>query len=660
MSPLLFLQIATCAISFLLGIFAVWKRPHAETAWYFCLFALGTALWSASLAVAMSGWGEPTPWGRLAISFGSFMPAGFFLFLSSFPRRERGFAAKQAAIATITAFCFFFSLSPLVIRETWIVEGSFLYVSVGSGYLMFSAYYLGFLIVALTKCILKYRAENNPKRRDQLRYVTLGFFLFFVPLLISQFILPLLGIFRASSLGPLFALPMLAAITYAIIRHELMDIRVVIQRSLIYSALVIFVSAIYLFLVLLIGFFFKSAGTTTAITSAGITTILGVFGVPIVKQYFRKWSDPIFFKHPYDYAQALHSLSSILYLSLSRDEILSRSSSILSDIFKTKDVHFVLEPAAIDTLTTNDQTLGFKTLSHPIVFEDKAVGILTLGHKRSEESYTTQDLQLISTFTFQAAIALEKARLHQEVHEYSVHLEQLVAERTGEIQKLQEEQQEAMIDISHNLQTPLAVIKGELELLGDSVAEPEKIRRVTASLDRVSAFIRQLLRIAHLEHSSNELEMSPLDIAALIREQLDYFEVMAEDKNVAITSTISECGDIFANKNLIEEVLVNLVANAIRYRSTLRPAVISIALADAGSYVEITVRDNGVGISKEHQAKLFNRFYRPEHDGTPGTGLGLAIVQQIISRHGGSIHVESVLDQGTAFVILLPKKKSVF
>jgi signal transduction histidine kinase len=653
-------HIITSVSVLLLGAFVVYKKPHQETAWYFGLFSLGTVFWSISLFIAISQLGQPTLWGRLAISFGSFMPAGFFLFFSSFPKRDKWFGILRVIITILSVFFFFFALSPLVVERAWIVNKTYLAGNLGRGYFIFWIYYLGFLVVSFFKCIVKLRFVREPLYRNQLLYATVGFLIFFFPLLITQFILPLWGIFKFNSLGPLFSLPMVVLIAYAIVRHHLLDIRIVIQRGIVYTILLVVLVGVYSIALGIFGYILHAAIHTTAIVSAGLVMVLGIFFLQPLKEYFQKVTDHIFYKDGYDYASALHMLTRTLYTNLSEEEIVRDSSAIMKEIFKTDEVSFTLDPEAVSEGGRKDGFAGLPTLSAPIMFDNKIIGLLRLGPKRSGDIYTIKDFQLVSTFSFQSAIALGKAKLHKRVQEYSTQLEHLVEERTGEIKKLQEDQRHSMIDISHNLQTPLAVIRGEIELLSELYPDPEKINVLKKSIDRVSSFIRQLLHLSRLEHSVLSAPLKPVDLVAILKEQIDYFEVMAEERGVKIISSVSGKAPILGDKRLIEELFTNLVINAIKYRRTDIASSIEIRINQVAKGFIVEVEDNGVGIAPEDIEDIFIRFHRisrTSHN-LQGTGLGLAIAKKIIEKHNGTIAVESSLGKHTIFTLFFPKRNS--
>ncbi len=598
-------------------------------------------------------------------SWNTFILFGFVFILYSLVLFARVFPSVERIS---WKFCFYAALAPLsivilapfklIIQAGVFREGTNPEPINGPLYPLFlivSATYVAASLYLFIRTLRRSRGQA----REQMRYFIFGLSAFALCAFIFDIFLPSIGIFELNFLGPISSIILTGTTAYAIIRHNLLDIRVVIQRSIVYTLLFALVAGLYVGILGIAGYFLHELTSLQSIVSAGITTLIGVFSLRPLETYFQKLTDPIFFKDKYNYAEALYSLSKILYTSLDENDIITRAEATLQNIFKTNAARIILDPAAVAHLSEEGRSAGFTTLSHPMIFEDKALGVLSLGAKRSGDSYTKQDLQLISTFAFHCTIGIQKARLHQEVREHSVHLEHLVEERTSEIKTLQEEQKQAMIDISHNLQTPLAIIRGELEPLGEDDGESEKMEVVRKSIDRVSGFIRQLLRIARFEHSIEKIELAKLDISALLKEQADYFEVMAEDKDVEIRTALPAQVAVLGNKRLLEELFMNLVANAIRYRSLDRASFIEISLKESEpeGKILVSIRDNGIGIKPEDMPKLFERFYRAINDAAKpqGTGVGLAIVKQITEAHGGTVEVMSTLDEGTEFIVTLPQ-----
>ncbi len=520
----------------------------------------------------------------------------------------------------------------------------------GPLFLPYILFWAAYVIVPFFFLIKNYRKAQN-REKVQMQYLFLGLAILLTSFLIFNLILPLLGITYLFFASVIASIAMLWLTSCAIIRHNLLDIRIVIQRGLIYLALLIIILSIYFFGLQLLGYILHKMTDIAIMISAGITTILGVFFIRPLEDYFQKITDHIFFKDKYNYPEALHQLSKILHTSITQTDIINNSSTLLKAIFKTRQVQFQIAEKDSEIESKN-----WAAISIPIVFEEKLIGSLDLGSKLSGDSYAAEDKKLLETFTCQASVALEKGRLYEQVQEYSTHLEQLVEKRTAEIKELQENQKQTMIDISHNLQTPLAVINGELELLRDSSADQEKVSSVKKSINKVSQFIRQLLHLAKLNHSAYNIELEPMNLSTVIENQVEYFETMSDEKNVKIASSIPKRIMILGNRRLIEELLTNLVVNAITYRRIDIESMVNIVLKKTESGVSLIVEDNGQGIPKKDISGLFNRFYSgSQKSNINSTGLGLAICKKIVEKHNGKISVESILGEKTIFTIIFPE-----
>ncbi len=521
--------------------------------------------------------------------------------------------------------------------------------------------YFGMLGHAIYKLSKKLKNESvTAVQKAQIRYTILGWTLFLLAALSVSAVLPLLlGNATLSKLGPLSSVIMVGFATYAIVKHRFLDIRIIIQRGLIYTVLAVFIAGVYVVVLQFFGYLLHTVTNIGNVISATITMLIGIWLVRPLEEFFQRITDPIFFKHKYNYADALHRLAYTLYTSLDEKAIIAHSKEVFAGIFKTDQIEFILDPLSIKGLSFYDQSFGQTTLAYPIVYEDQPVGVVHFGPKRSGDTYTQEDVQLVSTFAVQLAISLGKAKLHHQVQEYTEHLENLVEERTAEIKELQESQKQSMVEISHGLQTPLSVIMAKIEMVEGKAGKNKDMQVVKSSLERVSHFIRQLLHLARLENRLYTLKLETLNLNDLIEEQREYFEVVAAQHKVAVKVSYAPDAVITGDKKLIEELVMNLVANAINYRRAKVKSFVSITLAVVDGNITLTVADNGIGIEQKDLKRIFKRFYRIEQDSTKraGTGLGLAIVKEIITRHRGSVSVASEAGKGTTFTVTFPKAK---
>lgn len=215
-------------------------------------------------------------------------------------------------------------------------------------------------------------------------------------------------------------------------------------------------------------------------------------------------------------------------------------------------------------------------------------------------------------------------------------------------------------NVSHELRTPLASIKGYSETLLDGGMDDEDtlkefLRIIDRHATRMARLIDDLLILSKLESHQMTMEIAPVDIREVIIPTVKSFEKQARDKRITISSRIPEgLPKVMGDRDRLEQVVVNLVDNAIKY--THPGGSVNISASRIEGSVRVDVADTGIGIPAEDIPRIFERFYRVDKARSRelgGTGLGLAIVKHIIQGHGGRMHVESAPGKGSAFSFFL-------
>lgn len=212
-------------------------------------------------------------------------------------------------------------------------------------------------------------------------------------------------------------------------------------------------------------------------------------------------------------------------------------------------------------------------------------------------------------------------------------------------------------DLAHELRTPITNLVGETEVALSYAKTSEEYQAVLVSnleeLQRMSSLIENMLFLARAESPHQELSKINLSVHEEIEVIKDYYEMMADDKDIRITSIGS--ATVSANPEMFRRMLGNLLSNAIKY--TNKGGLVEFQVKEFNNQVEIIVQDNGIGIDAKDIPKLFDRFYRVDaaRSESPGIGLGLPIVKSIVDLHHGSILVKSEVGRGTSIVIHLPK-----
>jgi len=214
-------------------------------------------------------------------------------------------------------------------------------------------------------------------------------------------------------------------------------------------------------------------------------------------------------------------------------------------------------------------------------------------------------------------------------------------------------------NIAHELRTPLSIIKTNTEVRLFDSDVPDAARELHVStleeLDRVSEIINNLLSLDTLVRPGG-LTFSQIDLGTVVDKEIHTLSEFARRKKISVTSRISDFRTVYGNETALEQVVLNIVKNAISY--TPQGGQVSIAVEpDHRGSVILTIEDTGIGIPEKDLLKIFEPFYRgsasrSRHDG--GSGLGLAIVSELVRLHGGRISVRSVLKRGTTVIVSLP------
>lgn len=231
-----------------------------------------------------------------------------------------------------------------------------------------------------------------------------------------------------------------------------------------------------------------------------------------------------------------------------------------------------------------------------------------------------------------------------------------LAEENSELKKTNEQLDHFVYSVSHDLRAPLSSMKGLVEITEEETTEPitlEHMKLLLGSIGKLDHFILDVLDYCR----SKRLEIKPerIDFKELIENISDNLRHMnSGNRNVDIKISITQYKEFCSDKIGVGIVLNNLVSNAIRYQNPMsEQPFVDIEVEATDKTANIIVKDNGIGISKEGQTKIFDMFYRVS-DETDGTGLGLFLVKETIEKLNGKINVESELGKGSVFQILIP------
>jgi signal transduction histidine kinase len=243
------------------------------------------------------------------------------------------------------------------------------------------------------------------------------------------------------------------------------------------------------------------------------------------------------------------------------------------------------------------------------------------------------------------------------------HLDKVFHQMADSLDQAEKAKQEFVSVISHELRSPLSSIGNTLALLSvgayGELTETGSSRVAVAEINtkRLLALINELLEVKKLEAGKMQLEQESFPINEVASRVAETLRVLAEEKSVAIELTCdSEEIPVFADPRRVEQVMVNLMSNAVKYSPP--SSLVSMSVHSTADYIEVRVTDCGCGIAEEHLSTVFEKFEQVERKNNPSsTGLGLPIAKAIVEAHGGEIGVESMIGKGSTFWFRLPHEK---
>lgn len=323
------------------------------------------------------------------------------------------------------------------------------------------------------------------------------------------------------------------------------------------------------------------------------------------------------------------------------------------------------------------RSIGFSSaITVPLVVQDQGIGAITLVTTETKRRYTETDLTMAEELASRASLAIENARIYQQLQAFNTNLETMVAERTAslaastealrllntELQRSNQELQEFAYVASHDLQEPLRKIQAFGNLLEDeygSVLDEGQtyLDRMRNAASRMQILINDLLIFSRV--TSKALPFVPIDLTVIAHEVVADLE--ASVRATSGTVQIEPLPTIEADPLQMRQLLQNLIGNALKFHRKNVPPVVRIsATVESESATDearciLFVEDNGIGFDEKYLDRIFTVFQRLHARGEyEGTGIGLAVVRKIVERHSGTITARSEVGQGATFIVTLP------
>jgi two-component system NtrC family sensor kinase len=305
------------------------------------------------------------------------------------------------------------------------------------------------------------------------------------------------------------------------------------------------------------------------------------------------------------------------------------------------------------TFTEAQELAGVRTaLGVPMLREGVPIGVFALA--RSEvRPFTDKQIDIVSTFADQAAIAIENVRLFDEIQD-----------KNQQLQMASENKSQFVSSMSHELRTPLNAIIGLTEMMVTNAVRfgtekaMEPLQRVNRAGTHLLGLINQLLDLSKIEAGKLELNPQTVQLARLIEEVIGTARQLADQNKNRLTAEVSDdLGFLTVDPMRLRQILFNLLSNACKFTKDGEVKLKARRFVEGHDWIEVAVADNGIGMTPEQQAKLFEEFSQADATTAQrfgGTGLGLAIARKLARMMGGDVTVTSEPGKGSAFTVRLP------
>jgi signal transduction histidine kinase len=525
----------------------------------------------------------------------------------------------------------------------------------------------------------------------------------------------------AGNLAYLGLLLFVGATFYSIVKRRLFNLRLIIARTIAYALFVSVYTVLYVMFAILISTVFvkdyKTNGRQLFVTVTLMILLISTNGP--IRRFIDKLTNRVFYRDAYDTQTFLDSLNQIIIDNIEIGILLRHTSKVIQDNLKSEQVGFILgdqNPKSIRFIDSNgfvkqtndltsiysealktkqrfiisDEIDGEKLekmrqlmwhnrismiiqLQTPNKVDNHEANLLVIGDKKSGNSYSSGDVKIIDIIANELVIAIQNALRFEEIQSFNVTLQQRVNEATRKLRKandrlkeLDETKDDFISMASHQLRTPLTSIKGYVSMIleGDAgkinSTQHEMLGQAFFSSQRMVYLIADMLNVSRLKTGKFAIENSNINLAEVVEQEMEQLKETAASHGVKLTYTKpKDFPNLMLDETKIRQVIMNFADNAIYY--TPKDGNIEVHLQDNPGTIELTVKDDGIGVPKAERHHLFTKFYRAGNARKirpDGTGIGLYMAKKVIMAQGGSIIFDSEEGKGSTFGFIINKKSS--
>ncbi len=717
------------AIAFLANVFLgtalliKGKKTKNRASFIYGLTAWAVAFWTFSMiGYRLASQDLSVFWCKVLYVSAVLIPPIFLYFTFTYPieKKEISFFKRIVFILLPTLAIIYLTISNgYIIKDVFLRPGKEKKIIFGSLYPLYSLYVSGYFFWPLLNLFNKYR-ESKGILKTQLRYMFYGTLISITLGCAFNLILPWFGDFRFNWLGQISTLVMVFSISYAILRYRLMDIRLTITKVAIYLFSLLSVLMADYILMAFLGPYFSLKG----FYPLSIFVAIGLY--PLFFRIYSKIASKYFYYSFYSFQNVVASLANDVSYILDINQL---SDKVITTLFKTlklnravvliknfksgkfeikKNIGFkedngialVRDNFLTEWLEKNNKPLVYEEISLmiedaffeqeksklkklkqnmlkieaeaclPLMFQNKLIGMVILGNKPSGEAFSKEDIELLKILTSQLSIAFENARLYSELKDLSSHLQEKVDQQTKDLKELLKAKDEFLHIVSHQLRTPLTVLRGYLNFWATGKIKKlpkqrqEEIKKyIIISADRLHKIIKDMLEVVDLEGGRMVAKREPFDVKDLVETIYNQtLKTAFEEKGLFFHLKVQDnLPRVYADPRFLEIVLQNVLDNARKYTEK---GGVEVVISNNNNFAFVRVKDTGIGLSTEDKERLFGKFIRGEKAKNldpNGTGLGLYVSKKIMKMLGGDIVITSQgIGKGTEALIKVPLFKSQF
>ena len=689
-------------IFFLIGIFVLLKKPHSEVSKIFHWVIVTTAI------IMTTTWGNYNfdSFGigyllRFIFSIAYTLSPIFFLHFTLIFPREKKFNRKF-----LYGLYFFSFVIGLVSYLKFLPAAEYRTVQTIQSYLntftLCRVLIVLSIISGLVIFIHSYLTAKVESEKKKLRWILFGLIIgplmFALLWVVPQAIYSYGFIPEESVIILMLAVPITFSV--AILKYHLLDIDLIVKRSIIYSIVIGVLLLLYIFLFFLITNYLRTINEYAVNSVSAI--IIAILFQPL-KSKVQRFVDRKFFRVQYSFREALKKFLNEIKDAMTEADLSKKIideinglipvdkigfflfDSAKSRIYLTAHSNFDLLERRSVYLNQNELKTGlnlpialpekvesgieleiadnrvFRRWGIALVFPMKSLhkgilGFLVLGEKKSGLKFSVEDVDLFLEVSLQAGLALERILTQEEL----LH-QQLIKERLEELNKLKSF---FISSVSHELKTPLTSIKMFSEMLQANVdfnnnKSGEYLEIISGECDRLERLIENVLDLSKIERGVKEYHFTEIDVKALLCRSLDLMSYQFKMDHCEVEQDFSEKNcSIKADSDAVTSAILNLLANAMKYSEEPKKIKVSIEIIE--NNVSIGIENNGVVLSDKEIQFITEPYFRTEEvkkQNIPGSGIGLALVNQIMEAHKGKLEIMRLPEIGNKFILKFPLEK---